>query len=115
MASRPSLHGSSVVTSAAYIGRERVDAVSFANRGLNYGDGVFETMRLHQGTLPLWPRHLARLREGAARLGIAMPDAGCIEAGRGSLKGRRGAGGHDTERTLCCAACAAADRRVQQQ
>ena len=68
------------MTSAAYKGLDRLDAVSIANRGLNYGDGVFETMRVHRGELPLWPRHLARLLEGAARLGIAMPDVDFIEA-----------------------------------
>ena len=68
------------MTSAAYLGRDRLDAVSIANRGLNYGDGAFETMRVHRGELPLWPRHLARLLEGAARLGIAMPDVDFVEA-----------------------------------
>lgn len=68
------------MTSAAYIGTERVKAVSFANRGLNYGDGLFETMRVHRGALPLWPRHRVRLSAGAARLGIALPDIGYIEA-----------------------------------
>lgn len=65
---------------AGYAGCERVDEVSCANRGLNYGDGLFETMRVHRGALPLWPRHLARLREGAHRLGITLPDVGFIEA-----------------------------------
>lgn len=68
------------MTSAAYIGRDRLDAVSIANRGLNYGDGVFETMRVNRGTLPLWPQHLARLQEGARRLGIAMPDIEFVDA-----------------------------------
>ncbi len=66
--------------SAAYMGRDRVERISLTNRGLNYGDGVFETMRVHHGVLPLWPRHLARLRAGAQRLGIALPDVAFIEA-----------------------------------
>lgn len=65
---------------AIYMGHARGDAISLSNRGLNYGDGVFETMRVHRGELPMWPRHLARLREGAWRLGIAMPDVDFIEA-----------------------------------
>ncbi|HRO63324.1 aminodeoxychorismate lyase [Thermomonas sp.] len=68
------------MTSAAYIACDRLDALSSANRGLNYGDGIFETMRVHHGTLPLWPRHLARLRTGAQRLGIGLPDPAFIEA-----------------------------------
>jgi len=61
-------------------GVERIASVDPGNRGLNYGDGLFETMRVDRGALPLWPRHLARLREGAARLGIAMPARDAVEA-----------------------------------
>ena len=61
-------------------GGEEIAAVDPANRGLNYGDGLFETMRVHRGGLPLWPRHLARLGEGARRLGIALPPIGSVEA-----------------------------------
>ena len=68
------------MTSASYLGHARVGGVSTDNRGLNYGDGLFETMRIHRGSVPLWPRHLARLGEGAQRLGIDLPDAAFIEA-----------------------------------
>ena len=68
------------MTPAAYIACDRLDALSPANRGLNYGDGIFETMRVHHGALPLWLRHLARLRTGAQRLGIGLPDPAFIEA-----------------------------------
>lgn len=70
----------SAQTVALFRGLARADTVPFANRGLQYGDGVFETMRVHCGEVPLWPRHLARLREGAARLGIAMPEPAFVEA-----------------------------------
>lgn len=63
-----------------FSGEREVTAIDPANRGLHYGDGVFETMRVHRSALPLWPRHLARLREDAARLGIAMPAVGYVEA-----------------------------------
>lgn len=69
-----------MMTAASFEGSALVDGVSSANRGLNYGDGLFETMRVHRGALPLWPRHLARLREGALRLGIALPEQTFIEA-----------------------------------
>ena len=65
---------------AMYSGRQWLDAIAIANRGLNYGDGLFETMRVHCGELPLWPRHRARLQEGAARLGIVLPDSSFIQA-----------------------------------
>jgi 4-amino-4-deoxychorismate lyase len=41
------------------------------NRAACYGDGVFETMRSHNGTLPLLSRHLLRVSQGLARLGLA--------------------------------------------
>lgn len=66
--------------SALFRGLASVDTVPLANRGLHYGDGLFETVRVHRGEVPLWPRHLARLRDGAARLGIAVPEPAFVEA-----------------------------------
>lgn len=43
------------------------------DRGLAYGDGVFETVRWQGGRAPLWPWHLARLQLGCARLGLPEP------------------------------------------
>ncbi|WP_245932433.1 aminodeoxychorismate lyase [Isoalcanivorax indicus] len=42
------------------------------DRGLAYGDGCFETLRLTPGAAPLWSRHRARLLAGASRLGIPL-------------------------------------------
>ena len=61
-------------------GNDQVRFIEPTNRGLAYGDGVFETMRIDRGELPLWPRHLARLHEGAGRLGIALPAIDFIES-----------------------------------
>ena len=66
--------------SAVFVGHVRVASVASSNRGLAYGDGLFETMRVHRGGIPLWPRHLARLRDGAGRLGITVPEPGFLEA-----------------------------------
>ena len=44
------------------------------DRGLHYGDGLFETMAVHDGAVPLWSRHCQRLLQGCARLGIAAVD-----------------------------------------
>lgn len=49
------------------------DRVSALDRGLAYGDGLFETIRAIDGAAPLWARHMARLREGCARLGLPAP------------------------------------------
>ena len=47
-------------------------SLSLNDRGLNYGHGLFETMRLSAGQLPLWNYHRQRLGVGAERLGIAL-------------------------------------------
>jgi 4-amino-4-deoxychorismate lyase len=47
-------------------------AVNSADRGLHYGHGLFETMRLCGGVLPLWDWHWSRLCSGAAALGIRL-------------------------------------------
>ena len=45
------------------------------DRGLLYGDGLFETIALRGGTLRFRERHLARLATGLERLGFAVdPD-----------------------------------------
>jgi 4-amino-4-deoxychorismate lyase len=54
-------------------GAARIAAPAPGNRGLAYGDGLFETMRAHRGALPWWGAHWARLARGGARLGIALP------------------------------------------
>lgn len=61
-------------------GTRELAGIDPANRGLAYGDGLFETMRVHGGGIPLLQRHLARLREGASRLAIVLPDAGFLAA-----------------------------------
>lgn len=48
------------------------------DRGLNYGDGLFETMRLHQGKVPLLAHHLARLGADCGRLALPYPGEACI-------------------------------------
>jgi len=51
-----------------------------ADRGLAYGDGLFETMRAEAGRLPLLRRHLDRLLSGCERLGLPAPDRDALEA-----------------------------------
>lgn len=45
-----------------------------SDRGLAYGDGVFETVLVHQGQPVWWREHWDRLRRGASVLGFPMPD-----------------------------------------
>jgi 4-amino-4-deoxychorismate lyase len=47
-------------------------SVSVSDRGLAYGDGVFETFRIVSGKLLFADLHLQRLSQGCERLGIAL-------------------------------------------
>lgn len=47
------------------------DALSLKDRGLAYGDGLFETIAVKAGQPLLLDRHLQRLAEGCSRLAIA--------------------------------------------
>ena len=52
------------------------DTIAVADRGLHYGDGLFETLAVVDGNPCLWERHLSRLRDGCARLAFPPPDEG---------------------------------------
>ncbi len=75
-----------------YSGERELASIDPGNRGLAYGDGLFETMRVNSGSVPMWPRHLARLQEGAQRLGIAVPGIGFLEARMAEMTTGIGAG-----------------------
>jgi 4-amino-4-deoxychorismate lyase len=44
------------------------------DRGLSYGDGLFETIQVQNNEPLLWQAHLKRMRLGAQRLGITFDD-----------------------------------------
>jgi len=48
------------------------DHISMADRGLAYGDGLFETLRVIDGSPTLLDSHLARLHRGCERLGLDL-------------------------------------------
>jgi branched-chain amino acid aminotransferase len=54
--------------------------VSVRDHGLTVGDGVFETMKVVDGVPFALSRHLTRLAESAARLGLAVPSEGEVRA-----------------------------------
>lgn len=62
------------MTARIFVGESRVEAVAADDRGLAYGDGLFETIRAHRGEVPWWEAHWARLARGAQRLRLALPD-----------------------------------------
>lgn len=61
-------------------GANRITQVDPGDRGLAYGDGLFETMRVHDRSIPWLDAHLERLQLGAQRLGIELPDNATLRA-----------------------------------
>lgn len=57
---------------AAWVNGQLCDVISVFDRGLAFGDGVFETMFLHRGTIPLLELHRSRLLASAKQLGIQI-------------------------------------------
>jgi 4-amino-4-deoxychorismate lyase len=53
--------------------------VSARDRGLHFGDGVFETIAVDAGRALCLERHLARLADGCARLGVPAPERMMLE------------------------------------
>lgn len=53
---------------------QETSSVSVFDRGLNYGDGLFETIALIRGKPELWRYHWARFSSSAEALGFSLPD-----------------------------------------
>ena len=56
----------------SWIDGQPAELLSVQDRGLAYGDGLFETIAITAGQPSLLERHLARLTEGCARLHIPL-------------------------------------------
>lgn len=80
------------------------DRIAADDRGLLYGDGLFETLAVRNGLPQLWSQHMARLEQGCARFGIVPPERElllaearglCANSGQAVLKiiVTRGSGG----------------------
>lgn len=52
---------------------EAVDAIPVSDRGLHYGDGLFETIAMVDNQPLYWEAHLARLAEGCLQFGMPLP------------------------------------------
>ncbi len=50
------------------------DSVPLDDRGLAYGDGLFETVLVRDGQALLWDEHVARLARGCRALALPPPD-----------------------------------------
>lgn len=56
------------------INGEETDLISISDRSVNYGDGLFETLKIDKGEPVFWQRHLKRLFESCDRLMLPRPD-----------------------------------------
>jgi 4-amino-4-deoxychorismate lyase len=72
----------SAAAAGCWIDGEPATGVPVDDRGLLYGDGVFETLAWRGGVLRFVDLHLARLRRGLETLGIAAPSESSL---RGEL------------------------------
>jgi 4-amino-4-deoxychorismate lyase len=61
------------------INGRRQDRLSATDRGLQFGDGVFETMAVDDGRPLCLQRHLDRLALGCSRLAIPVPEPAMLE------------------------------------
>jgi branched-chain amino acid aminotransferase len=66
--------GEAIVWVDGALSAARDARVSPLDHGLLVGDGVFETLRVYQGTPFAWRRHLERLAQSADGLGLETPD-----------------------------------------
>jgi len=55
--------------------------ISALDRGVLWGQGLFETLRAYSGRLWAFDEHLTRLRKGADVLDVPVPDPGALRAG----------------------------------
>lgn len=58
------------------VAADKVDAL---DRGLHYGDGLFETLAVRAGLPLLWQRHMQRLSASCRRLGLPPPDDSLLD------------------------------------
>ena len=68
------------MTARMFLGHDAVPAIAPDDRGLAYGESLFETMRAHRGAVPWWDAHMARLQSGAERLAMLLPEVARMHA-----------------------------------
>jgi 4-amino-4-deoxychorismate lyase len=61
------------------VNSQRQNHISVLDRGLSYGDGVFETMLSKNADICLWQYHYERLQQGLQRLQIDLQQACIVE------------------------------------
>lgn len=57
---------------------ERRKTLPVSDRGLQYGDGLFETIEIENSRPVFFDLHLRRLEAGCLRLGLPFPSPGLL-------------------------------------
>ena len=55
-----------------FVNGKQQSAIDIQDRGLAYGDGIFETVLVVGGQIPLWSYHHARLLNGLVKLDLKL-------------------------------------------
>lgn len=68
---------------ADYLGPPLIDGepsweIPVTDRAVAYGDGLFETLLVRQGTPLFWKQHLHRMQAGCRRLDLPTPEPGLL-------------------------------------
>jgi 4-amino-4-deoxychorismate lyase len=77
---------------STWINGRRGESIDTRDRGLQYGDGLFETMRVRRSGIRLLEFHLQRLYAGCSRLKIAGPRESSLRAELERIAATRRAG-----------------------
>jgi len=64
------------------------DCIPADDRGFTYGDGVFRTLAVRAGAVPLWSRHFAKLAADCRALAIEPPSEAVLRADVRLIAGR---------------------------
>lgn len=67
------------MTPVYWIDGQPAEALPLTDRGLHYGDGLFETMAVQQGRILRLGMHLERLGDGCTRLSMPAPDTKLLQ------------------------------------
>ncbi len=68
------------MSTESWINGQAGDKIPIADRGLQYGDGLFETLAVNAGRIRLLDYHLERLHEGCRRLQLHAPSEEILRA-----------------------------------
>ncbi len=78
------------------------DQIPVVDRGLQYGDGVFETIAVVDGVPQFWREHFARLADGCRRLNIPIPESKILEQESQQLVRKNGFSGAVSDQHSKC-------------